>query len=221
LPYQTQYQTSTLIALILAAICVGYAAGASEALDEPVANFRFTDFELAARPRTDPLPSTVLWLHQDHSVTSVLSWPLIAYRRLSSPYGNRIDPISGQLTFHQGLDFSASEGAPIHAASCGIVKKAGFHSGYGYMVDLDHGKGLVTRYAHARSVLVSKGQIVGQGEVIGHVGSTGASTGAHLHFEVRVRERAVDPTRFLTGQLMRAPITARASTETTASPSLR
>ena len=152
---------------------------------------------------------------------SVLSWPLVTYRRLSSPYGNRLDPISGQSSHHQGLDFSASEGASIHAASCGVVKKAGFHTGYGYMVDIDHGDHLMTRYAHARSVLVSEGQIVGRGEVIGHVGSTGVSTGPHLHFEVRVNQRPVDQTPFLTGQLMRAPITARASIEATTSPSLR
>ena len=177
-------------------------------------NQRLPNISLAPKPHLLPLPI-------DYSVASVLGWPLMSYRRLSSVYGWRVDPFSGQMTHHEGLDFSANAGAQIHAASCGVVKTAGYHSSYGFLVDIDHGAGLMTRYAHARSLLVKEGQMVSQGEVIGHVGSTGASTGPHLHFEVRRRKRSVDPTPFLTGKLLQPPISASASIEATEYVSVR
>lgn len=99
---------------------------------------------------------------------------------------------------HEGLDFAAPRGSSIHAASGGVVSWSGFRSGYGKMVELSHGNGLVTRYAHASSVLVKVGDLVEKGQLIAKVGSTGKSTGPHLHFEVRMAGHPLDPRLFLT-----------------------
>ncbi len=116
---------------------------------------------------------------------------------MGSPFGPRIDPFTGRLARHEGIDFTAPPGSPIHSAGGGVVIAAENHPAYGLMVDIDHGKGLVTRYAHAQKLLVKQGDVVKQGQVIAEVGSTGRSTGPHLHFEVRVNGEAVDPLQYL------------------------
>lgn len=116
---------------------------------------------------------------------------------LGSAFGRRIDPITGRRTLHEGVDFNAPKGTPITAAGAGAVVFAGWHPSYGNQVDIDHGNGMVTRYAHASRLLVKVGDIVRQGQRIAEVGSTGRSTGAHLHFEVRVADEPQDPTAFL------------------------
>lgn len=116
---------------------------------------------------------------------------------LSSSYGWRRHPVTGRHTMHEGLDFPAPRGAPIVAASGGVVTEARYVPGYGKMVEINHGNGLVTRYAHASSISVRLGEVVVKGQQIARVGSTGRSTGAHLHFEVRVADHALDPTLFL------------------------
>jgi murein DD-endopeptidase MepM/ murein hydrolase activator NlpD len=115
----------------------------------------------------------------------------------SSNYGWRIDPFTGLNAFHEGIDFMAEEGTPIHAAAGGAVVFAGLHPQYGNMVEIDHGNDLVTRYAHASKLLVKVGDVVLRGTKIAEVGNTGRSTGAHMHFEVRQRGMAQNPTRFL------------------------
>jgi murein DD-endopeptidase MepM/ murein hydrolase activator NlpD len=115
----------------------------------------------------------------------------------SSGFGWRIDPITGQMAMHEGIDFVAEKGTPIHAAAAGIVVTAEFNPAYGNMVEIDHGGDLVTRYAHASKLLVKRGQLVKRGDTIAEVGSTGRATGAHLHFEVRVKGVAQNPARFL------------------------
>ncbi len=115
----------------------------------------------------------------------------------SSSFGRRIDPFSGRLSNHTGVDFSAEKGTPIYAAAGGVVIYAQFHPEYGNMVDIDHGDDLSTRYAHASKLLVAPGQLVKRGQLIAEVGSTGRSTGSHLHFEVRVKEVPKNPNRFL------------------------
>lgn len=117
---------------------------------------------------------------------------------LGSDFGWRIDPITGRSALHTGLDFQADYGSPILAAAGGVVVVQEFHSAYGNMVEIDHGNDLVTRYAHASSVKVKKGDLVRRGQEIALVGSTGRSTGAHLHFEVLVRGVPQDPQKFLT-----------------------
>ncbi len=116
----------------------------------------------------------------------------------SSSFGRRIDPFTGELAMHEGIDFLAEPGAPVAAAAAGVVVFAGFHPQYGYMVDVDHGNDLVTRYAHCSKLFVKEGDVVQRGRRLAEVGSTGRSTGPHLHFEVRFRGAAQNPTRFLT-----------------------
>jgi murein DD-endopeptidase MepM/ murein hydrolase activator NlpD len=116
---------------------------------------------------------------------------------VGSAFGNRIDPFTGRSTRHEGIDFSAPPGTPIRAAAGGVVVAAELHTAYGNMVDVDHGNKLVTRYAHAQKLLVKQGDIVRQGQAIAEVGSTGRSTGPHLHFEVRVDGDAIDPRKYL------------------------
>jgi murein DD-endopeptidase MepM/ murein hydrolase activator NlpD len=115
----------------------------------------------------------------------------------ASGFGWRIDPITGQAMMHEGIDFIAPPGSAISAAASGVVITAEYHSTYGNMVEVDHGNDLVTRYAHASKLLVRQGELVKRGQRIAEVGSTGRSTGAHLHFEVRVKGVAQNPTRFL------------------------
>lgn len=115
----------------------------------------------------------------------------------ASAFGWRLDPFSGQRAMHEGVDFVAAPGTPISAAAAGIVKRAALTTEYGNMIDIDHGNGLTTRYAHASRLLVGEGQLVRRGQKIAEVGSTGRSTGPHLHFEVRMNDRAQNPARFL------------------------
>jgi murein DD-endopeptidase MepM/ murein hydrolase activator NlpD len=115
----------------------------------------------------------------------------------SSGFGWRIDPFTGMNAFHEGLDFTAKEGASIQAAAGGVVVFAAHHPQYGKMVEIDHGNDLVTRYAHASRLLVNVGDVVLRGTKIAEVGNTGRSTGTHLHFEVRHRGVAQNPARFL------------------------
>jgi len=115
----------------------------------------------------------------------------------ASGFGMRIDPITGQQAMHEGIDFIADTGTPVVAAAGGVVQFAGFHPQYGHMVDIDHGNDLVTRYAHLSKMLVEEGAIVNRGRRIAETGSSGRSTGPHLHFEVRFKGAPQNPTRFL------------------------
>ncbi|GAA4342496.1 M23 family metallopeptidase [Pigmentiphaga soli] len=123
-----------------------------------------------------------------------------------SSFGWRVDPFTGARALHEGIDFVAPAGTPIVAAAGGVVVAAEYHSGYGYMVDIDHGNDLITRYAHTSRLLVKTGDLVRRGQRIALVGSTGRSTGSHLHFEVRISGVAVDPNRFLARGPANAPL---------------
>ena len=116
---------------------------------------------------------------------------------LGSHFGWRIDPITGQSALHTGLDFQADTGTPIYAAAGGVVVTQEYHAGYGNLVEVDHGKDLITRYAHASQVFVKKGDVIKRGQKIAEVGTTGRSTGSHLHFEVLVQGVPQDPQKFL------------------------
>lgn len=118
-------------------------------------------------------------------------------RAAGSGFGWRVDPITGQSALHTGLDFQADTGTPILAAAGGMVVTQEFHPAYGNMVEIDHGNQLVTRYAHASKTMVKRGDIVRRGQKIAEVGTTGRSTGAHLHFEVLVQGVFQDPQKFL------------------------
>lgn len=116
---------------------------------------------------------------------------------ISSGFGYRADPFTGGAAFHAGLDFRGPIGAPIYSAAAGTVSFTGPKQGYGNCVEISHGNGLLTRYAHMSRIAARVGQRVGPGAVIGAIGSTGRSTGPHLHFEVRINDRAVNPRPFL------------------------
>ena len=116
---------------------------------------------------------------------------------VSSLFGTRIDPFTGRQAMHSGIDFKAKSGTTVLATGYGKVVKAGRHGGYGNMVEIEHENGLTTRYGHLKKVLVKKGQIVSTGQKVGKVGSTGRSTGPHLHYEVRKSDHAINPVKFL------------------------
>lgn len=120
----------------------------------------------------------------------------LAGSKISSRYGNRVDPFKKKSAFHSGMDFKAPSGKRIKTAGAGKVIKAGRNGGYGLMVEIDHGNGITTRYAHMRKIMVTVGQRIGRGKVIGQVGSTGRSTGPHLHFEVRRSGQSTNPMKF-------------------------
>ena len=116
---------------------------------------------------------------------------------VTSGFGPRHDPFDGHLTRHEGVDLAAPEGAPIRAVGDGVVRRSGDRGGYGSTVEIDHGNGLTTLYAHASQILVRDGETVTQGQPIAKVGQTGRATGNHVHFEVRIGGRPVDPGRAL------------------------
>ncbi|MGB9638368.1 MAG: murein hydrolase activator EnvC family protein [bacterium] len=125
-----------------------------------------------------------------------LFWPTTS-SLITSYFGYRVHPIYGTTRFHSGIDIGAPYGAPIYAAENGKVILASWYDGYGYCIIIDHGDGVSTLYAHCSSIIVKQGQYVSKGQVIGYVGSTGNSTGPHLHFEVRINGNPVNPFNYL------------------------
>lgn len=115
---------------------------------------------------------------------------------MSSGYGYRRDPVYGSTKFHEGLDFAAKTGTPVYATGDGVVEVAERRTGYGNCIDLSHGYNYVTRYAHLSEILVKPGQDVKRGDLIGKVGSTGKSTGPHLHYEVRFKDEPQNPVNY-------------------------
>lgn len=133
--------------------------------------------------------------YQPVSGSGAFIWPVNGV--ITSPYGYRTHPIFGTTIYHSGIDIGVDYGTPVHAADSGVVVEAGWISGYGYAVVIDHGNGLSTLYGHNESLNVSSGQSVSQGQVIAYAGSTGNSTGPHVHFEVRSNGDPVDPSAYL------------------------
>lgn len=125
----------------------------------------------------------------------ILSWPVTGV--ITSPFGWRRSPFGGSPEFHQGLDIGANMGTTVTAAASGTILSAGWYGGYGNYILIDHGGGMSTGYGHLSRIFVSTGQQVQRGQAIGAVGSTGASTGPHLHFEVRISGKPTDPTAYL------------------------
>ena len=129
----------------------------------------------------------------------------------ASSFGWRKDPFTGERALHEGVDFQAEPGTPIMAAAGGVVVTAEYHPAYGNLIEIDHGNDLSTRYAHASKLLVKPGAVVRRGQKIAEVGSTGRSTGPHLHFEVRLNGIAQNPSRFLQAARDGLPLVAAAA----------
>ncbi len=126
---------------------------------------------------------------------------------VGSGFGFRTDPFTGRPALHTGLDFPSDIGTPILAAAGGVVRSTDPHPAYGNLLEIDHGNGLITRYAHTSKILVKAGDLVKRGQWVAEVGTTGRSTGPHLHFEVMVEGVLQDPAKFLAGKAS-VPITA-------------
>ncbi len=162
--------------------------------------------ELATDPTGSPFERTLHAMRGDILSAQYLlaNLPTIPLRRpifgaldTTSGFGSRIDPFTGRYAMHTGLDFRDAMGAPVRATAAGKVVFAGPNGGYGNMVEVDHGNGLTTRYAHLSAISVRENQLLNAGATLGRLGSTGRSTGPHLHYEVRVDGDAVDPSRLL------------------------
>jgi murein DD-endopeptidase MepM/ murein hydrolase activator NlpD len=142
-----------------------------------------------ARAYADKLSATLVSVPVREPVTGEIDF--------SSPFGVRVDPFLHVPAMHTGIDFRGTYGEPAHATAAGTVTSAGWSGGYGQMVEIDHGNGLATRYGHLSEIDVRVGQSIRSGQVVGRIGSTGRSTGPHLHYETRVDGEAVDPQKFL------------------------
>ena len=123
-------------------------------------------------------------------------WP--AHGWLTGTFGGRADPFTGEPGFHQGIDISTEKGNPIYATADGIVESAAYTGDYGNLIQIRHGFGLTTRYGHLSGFAVKAGQTVSRGDVIGYIGSTGRSTGAHLHYEILANGKLINPLQLLT-----------------------
>ena len=145
----------------------------------------------------------------------MLAWPVPGYTKITSNYGMRVHPITGQYKLHTGVDISAPIGANFVAANDGIVTKAEYNTAYGKMVVIDHGGGISTLYAHGSEILVTVGQTVKKNDAILKVGSTGYSTGPHAHFEVRMNGVVTNPIPYITNGLVPGSETEDESQEET------
>lgn len=153
---------------------------------------------LASRPPVTPPSTNTGGTAGSSNVTAGIKWVLpTTYTRVSSAYGWRIHPVYGDQRFHHGIDLSASSGTPIVAVRDGTVTVAVFNSSAGYYVNIDHGDGFMSRYLHMTHYIVSAGQKVKAGQVIGYVGSTGTSTGPHLHFGLYINGASVNPADYI------------------------
>lgn len=136
-------------------------------------------------------------VHEEFSNTSKVRGRPVAWGWLSSPFGKRVDPLTGKTAWHSGVDFAGRDGSDVIAVASGVVTFAGERSGYGRIVEISHANGIVTRYAHHKELLVNTGDVVKKGDVIGKMGSSGRSTGPHVHFEVEKGGRTVDPAGYV------------------------
>ena len=150
-------------------------------------------------PTTKPKPTTPKPNPEpDKSQTDGITWYMpVNYIRLTSPYGWRIHPVYGDRRFHSGVDLAANSGTPIYATRGGTVTKASYNNSAGYYVTINHGDGFSSSYLHMTHYIVSEGQKVSAGQVIGYVGSTGTSTGAHLHFTIYYNGSTVNPANYI------------------------
>ena len=143
------------------------------------------------------LPETVSAPFAPYAVPAIPSLMPVGHARMSSSYGMRTHPVLGRRQGHKGIDLAAPTGTPIYATADGTVSRANRFSSYGNYVSIEHDRNMQTRYAHMSVIAVAKGERVRKGDIIGYVGSTGRSTGPHLHYEVRIGGVAVDPAPYM------------------------
>ncbi|MEM7096927.1 MAG: M23 family metallopeptidase [Pseudomonadota bacterium] len=136
-------------------------------------------------------------VNEDIKESAIVAGRPVRWGWLSSPYGQRVDPITGGTGWHAGVDFAGRDGSDVIAVASGVVTFSGNRSGYGKMVEISHGNGYVTRYAHHKTLTVAAGDVVDKGQTIGTMGSSGRSTGPHVHFEVLKHGRTVDPAKYV------------------------
>jgi murein DD-endopeptidase MepM/ murein hydrolase activator NlpD len=161
-------------------------------------NRQMSGLTLSMDDRNDKLLALETMLMQDRSNAWLIpSVSPVKSSWFSSNFGWRIDPFTGKEAMHEGVDFVVPTGTPVYASAGGVVEYAGPHPQFGNLVEIDHGNGVITRYAHNSKVLVQVGQMVKRGEKISLSGSTGRATGPHMHFEVRFKGVAQNPARFL------------------------
>lgn len=174
-----------------------FSPSSNDAVGGPYIPF-FTDDEKELHPTLERLNNALLRMDQlERTLLTIPSAMPADTAMMSSNYGYRRDPFTGGGAMHSGIDFKGPHGQPILSAARGIITHAGWKSGYGKTVEITHGNGLMTRYAHLSKINVATGQKVKQGLQVGAMGSTGRSTGTHLHFEVRLNNAAVNPRPFL------------------------
>jgi len=182
------------------------ATGGPDGSVRPLAGFELKDalaeLSISLKRREselEVLESLLLDREYDTS-TEVVGRP-VARGWVSSPFGQRVDPFSGGTAWHSGLDFTARPGTEVRAAAAGIVIFAAYRADYGNTIEINHGDGYVTRYAHQKELKVATGDVVKRGQGIGTVGATGRASAPHLHFEVLKNGRHVDPRRYIAGNL--------------------
>lgn len=164
-------------------------ADLKSSMDELAAGLKFRESEL------EILES--LLLNRDIQESKEIAGRPVTWGWMSSKYGRRLDPFTGKSAWHAGIDFAGKDHSDVIAVAGGVVTYAGKRSGYGLMVEITHGDGYVTRYGHHAEILVSVGDIVKRGDVIGKMGSSGRSTGPHVHFEVLKDGKHLDPARYV------------------------
>ena len=188
--------------LVAAVLCAtaGRAFAADAAVGGPLEPLDAVSVDTKADPEFHALFTSWKRLDQlTHGVIAIPSQKPVDRMNFSSGFGVRTDPFRGFAAMHAGVDMPAPIGTPIHATADGIVDRAEWSNGYGKLIEINHGKGVQTRYGHLSQILVEPNQRVKRGDLIGLMGSTGRSTGSHLHYEVRIDGRAVNPMPFLQG----------------------
>ena len=196
------FSAAALLALSLS----GQVAAQSAPTKTPAVGGTFlpvSSAEATADLRADQQFKTLFqtWKKLDQGVSGAIAIPSVqpvSKLSFTSNFGIRSDPFRGTAAMHAGVDIPGPTGTPIYATADGIVSNADRQGGYGNMVEINHGKGIATRYGHLSRILVANGTRVTRGQMIGHMGSTGRSTGPHLHYEVRMDGHAVNPVPFLT-----------------------
>lgn len=194
---------TAFIAVTALVACAAAPASAAEE-DGPYADVTSADIAPAAHATNDAGFSSLFssWKKMDNVAQSSVFIPSgrpVAKLSLTSNFGVRSDPFNGSTRMHKGIDIPGPTGTPIYATADGIVSRAGWASGYGNLVEISHGNGMETRYGHMSKLIVAANTHVRRGQLIGLMGSTGRSTGSHLHYEVRVAGNAVNPLPFVAG----------------------